>query len=650
MSVSVKRIVGSAVTVGVLVVGALGMVSPVNAASRSLDFVRVSASGVMPASEAITSVAVDSTTHRVFVLDYQRHAITTFDGGGTSLTPVSVVSVPGVTPFSQVVNETTHRLFVLDHSGEQVFAYDVDPGSASAGTLVGMWKTLGKGATAIAVDSVADVVYVANSGSDDVSLIDVATGSVRREPTGHSPTDVVVDSATHHAFISSAVDSTITTVFPTGSSTAPLENRPVELAFGGGALIVSTDRPLVMHLESYDPISMTKVATSAPLGTSPSDFAVDDARHLVLVTNAAGGIPGILALRSDTLAAEDSGEEDYFNSIAVDQVSHRVLVAETPRSGPEKSHVVMFDTHPSPLPSVERIGGADRFAVSAAVSASTFSSGVPVVYIASGTGFADALSGSAAAGTQRGPVLLVTKDAVPSVIATELSLLRPQRIVVLGGTASVSAAVQTQLASYSASVSRITGADRYEVSAAVSKAAFPGGSDTVYLASGEVFPDALSGSAAAGHDRGPVLLLQKSAIPSAVQAEIARLKPTNVVVLGGANTVAESVVAALGKIVPVTRLDGADRFAVSAVTAIRASPIRAYTVYIASGEVFPDALSASAAAIADAAPVLLVTHDGIPAPVAAQLDRLQPYRIVVLGGQNTVSDAVLDQLRSYLPE
>lgn len=647
---SAKRIAGSSTAIIVMAALLLGMSAPANAAPRSIDFIRVAAAGVTPPSDGITSVAVDSMTHRAFVIDYQRHTVAIFDGSGESLVPVSTVPIPGVAPFAQAVNATTHRLFVLDGSGEQVFAVDGDPDSTTSGKIVGFWSTLGKGGTAIAVDSQANVVFVANAVSNDVSLIDVAAGTVRREPTGREPTDVVVDSATHHAYISSTVDSTITTIFPTGSSTTRLENRPLELAFGAASLVVSTDRPLVTHLESYDPASMAKVASSAPLGTSPSDFAVDDAQHLVFVANAAGGVPGVLALRSDTLATEDSGEEDYFNSIAVDLVSHRVLVAETPRSGPERSHIVMFDTHPSPLPAVDRIGGADRFAVSSAVSASTFSSGVPVVYVASGTGFADALSGSAAAGAQRGPVLLVTKDAVPPVIGAELARLRPQRIVVLGGTASVSAAVQTQLTSYSTSVSRIAGADRYEVSAAISKAAFPSGSDTVYLASGEVFPDALSGSAAAGHDRGPVLLLQKGAIPPAVQAEVTRLKPKNIVVLGGANTVSEPVVAALGATAPVSRLDGLDRFAVSAVTATRTSPVRSYTVYVASGEVFPDALSGSAAAIADGAPVLLVTHDGIPAPVAAQLDRLQPYRIVVLGGQNTVSDAVLEQLRSYLPE
>ncbi|TAL06017.1 MAG: hypothetical protein EPO00_11865, partial [Chloroflexota bacterium] len=61
---------------------------------------------------------------------------------------------------------------------------------------------------------------------------------------------------------------------------------------------------------------------------------------------------------------------------------------------------------------VIRLGGKDRYATAAAVSAATYGPGVPVVYLASGTGFADALAGAPAAGMQAGPVLLVTPTAI----------------------------------------------------------------------------------------------------------------------------------------------------------------------------------------------------------------------------------------------
>jgi hypothetical protein len=89
----------------------------------------------------------------------------------------------------------------------------------------------------------------------------------------------------------------------------------------------------------------------------------------------------------------------------------------------------------------DRIAGASRFATAAAISADTFAPGVPVAYLATGYGFADALAAAAAAGFRGGPVLLVSVDSVPNEVLSELQRLKPNRIVVVGGTSVVSDAV-----------------------------------------------------------------------------------------------------------------------------------------------------------------------------------------------------------------
>ena len=162
---------------------------------------------------------------------------------------------------------------------------------------------------------------------------------------------------------------------------------------------------------------------------------------------------------------------------------------------------------------VTRIAGADRYETSAMVSAATFDPGVSVAYVATGADFADALSGAAAAGAAGGPVLLVRPDSIPSTIAAELTRLKPTSIVLLGGTSSISGAVQTALGAYSKSVTRQAGADRYATSAAVSAAAFPNGAAAAYVVSGEAFPDALSASSPAATTRAPVLLVRASCMP-----------------------------------------------------------------------------------------------------------------------------------------
>ena len=302
---------------------------------------------------------------------------------------------------------------------------------------------------------------------------------------------------------------------------------------------------------------------------------------------------------------------------------------------------------------IERIGGADRYATSALVSSKKFLPGVDVAYVASGETFPDALSASAAAGAKGGPVLLVAKNAVPTDVAAELTRLKPKSIVLLGGTNAVSADVETALHSYAPAVTRIGGADRYAVSAGVSAATFPvvslPGVPIAYVASGEVFPDALSGSPAAGLKGGPVLLVGKDAVPAAIAAELRRLAPTKIVVLGGVNAVSPAVETALNAIAPTTRIAGDDRFATSTAVSRDAFPSTVTTtVYVASGETFPDALSGAAAAIKNHAPVLLVTKDTLPAVTAVELDRLHPTRIVVLGGTNAISDATYADLKTHL--
>jgi putative cell wall-binding protein len=303
---------------------------------------------------------------------------------------------------------------------------------------------------------------------------------------------------------------------------------------------------------------------------------------------------------------------------------------------------------PEVVGGVHRIGGAGRYAVSAAVAAEEFTTS-PLVFVASGEGYADALSASAAAGAQKAPVLLVSRSSVPEPVAAQLKKLKPDVIVVVGGPASVGPEVMKTLGGFAGDVERVMGDTRYEVSARLSSQTLWPSNPVAYIASGEVFPDALSGSAAAGQLGGPVLLVQKNTIPGAIGLELARLKPSKLIVLGGENTVSESVVTSLREIVrDTTRIGGADRFAVSAATSAAAFPIGAKTVFVASGAVFPDALSGSAAAILSHGPVLLVSADSIPAKIDAELDRLNPTRIVVLGGERTISETVRTQLARHL--
>ena len=70
--------------------------------------------------------------------------------------------------------------------------------------------------------------------------------------------------------------------------------------------------------------------------------------------------------------------------------------------------------------------------------------------------------------------------------------------------------------------------------------------------------------------------------------------------------------------------------------------------YIANAYSFPDALAGAAAAGTIKGPVLLANSTGALNPATiAELTRLNPVNIVVLGGTGVISDAVLNSLKPY---
>jgi putative cell wall-binding protein len=307
----------------------------------------------------------------------------------------------------------------------------------------------------------------------------------------------------------------------------------------------------------------------------------------------------------------------------------------------------------SSTPDLDRLSGSDRYATAAAVSAATFAAGtVDAAYVATGEGYADALAGGPAARRFGGPVLLSQRDTVPAVLAEELLRLKPKRIVVLGGPSAVAESVVTELGRFaSAGVSRHAGSDRYATAALVASNAYSGPIPTAYVASGESYPDALSGSAVAAASGSPILLTSRDLLPDVTKSALRTLDPENVVILGGRSAVSGAVEEQLATFARagVPRFSGDDRFDTSAAISWSSFSRPRSTVYVTTGLDFPDGLTAGAAAGKTNAPVLLVRPDCMPEPVKAELDLLQPERVIVVGGRNAVSDAAATGAAVCLP-
>ncbi|WP_194830581.1 cell wall-binding repeat-containing protein [Laceyella tengchongensis] len=199
------------------------------------------------------------------------------------------------------------------------------------------------------------------------------------------------------------------------------------------------------------------------------------------------------------------------------------------------------------------------------------------------------------------------------------------------------------------STKRLSGKDRYEVSANVYKEISSIiNTGTVVLASGEAYADALSGGPLAYLEGGPVLLTARDSLPLSTKSILQKLKPQKAIILGGTDTVSTSVQNELNQlgIVTIERMDGADRFEVSAQIAEKMEYIDSGTAIVVNGLLYPDALSSSSVALDNGMPILQVTADTVPGAINNYLNKHDEIKnIVIVGGPGSVSDQVLTELK-----
>jgi putative cell wall-binding protein len=207
---------------------------------------------------------------------------------------------------------------------------------------------------------------------------------------------------------------------------------------------------------------------------------------------------------------------------------------------------------------------------------------------------------------------------------------------------------------------RIAGANRYEVSAKISREMYPDGfGGTVIIARGDLYTDALSGGSLAGLEWAPILLsdYKTQSLPTVIQDEIRRLSPQKAIILGGTGSVSvnvENQLKSLG-ITDIERIAGANRFDVSARIASQVVDFfkdmpeyQPDTAIVASGLVFPDALSASSPSGVFLLPILQVTKDTVPSEIDAFI-RNHPNikNFIIVGGPGTVSSTVENKLLGF---
>ncbi|WP_270180343.1 alpha amylase N-terminal ig-like domain-containing protein [Alkalihalobacillus sp. CinArs1] len=187
---------------------------------------------------------------------------------------------------------------------------------------------------------------------------------------------------------------------------------------------------------------------------------------------------------------------------------------------------------------------------------------------------------------------------------------------------------------------RLFGKDRYSTAVEISKKGWDQ-ADTVVLANGTDFADALAGGPYAYKLDAPILLTGKDRLTNVVKEEIKRLKAKKVIILGGKGAVSDYVAYELrGLNVKVDRISGKDRFETAANISARMGA--ADQAVVVNGLDFPDALSAASYAAEHGNPILFTLKDKVPSATQKALDSMNTS--IVVGGSGVVGESVLSKL------
>jgi len=203
-------------------------------------------------------------------------------------------------------------------------------------------------------------------------------------------------------------------------------------------------------------------------------------------------------------------------------------------------------------------------------------------------------------------------------------------VYILGGPYAISTQIDSALMAANYAPQRIAGTDRFDTSVKIAEAL--GSPTTVFLATGDIFADALSAGPAAASVHGAVLLTDGSTLPASVSAYLGGLSSPTVYDVGDA----------AGKAYPSgTLLAGGDRFATSALVAEKffSSPTE---VGVATGSNFPDALAGAGAMAIAGGPVLLSDPFVLPSADALYMtnEAASITQAFLFGGTASLSNGI----------
>ncbi|WP_430790461.1 cell wall-binding repeat-containing protein [Virgibacillus flavescens] len=191
------------------------------------------------------------------------------------------------------------------------------------------------------------------------------------------------------------------------------------------------------------------------------------------------------------------------------------------------------------------------------------------------------------------------------------------------------------------SIERIAGDSRFSTATEISNSGWDS-AETVLLARGYDFPDALAGTPLAYQLDAPILLTRKGELLEETKSELKRLGTSKVIILGGPGAISAKVEDSLrGLGMTTERIAGDNRFETAAKIAERMGGAPKKAV-VTDGFNYPDALAIASYAASQGYPILLSKPDTLPVVTKKALEGKE--ETYVIGGPAAISNEVAAEI------
>ena len=289
-----------------------------------------------------------------------------------------------------------------------------------------------------------------------------------------------------------------------------------------------------------------------------------------------------------------------------------------------------------------RYGGVDRYATSILISKAGWTQSNYAI-LTTGENYPDVLASGPLAKKYDCPILINTQDSLSKENSDEIKRLGVKEVFILGGNAVISQKIENTLVASKIKVTRLWGQNRYETAARIAEKVSTTGEVTI--ATGEDYADALSLGAVASARNIPILLNTQDALTDSVSNFIKNSGVTNIYTLGDIKTLQDKVYDDITKLkVGYEKITSKDKYERNVQIIDRFSnDIDFSTIFITTGNNFPDSLSGIALAAKTKSPIFMIDKSDT-SRIKSFLKNKGVKNIVALGGTGVVSDAVIQDV------